>query len=132
MPADLRLSIDRLLAVIPGRDVDAIVELAHPEIEWIPHRAPIEGAYRGRDEFRRYWEDTFATFEEFEIEVDEIRLLDENRVFTAGWLRTRGRGSGAETRVPGAGVIEFRDGLMCRWEDFGERDRALAAAGLAE
>jgi hypothetical protein len=30
------------------------------------------------------------------------------------------------------GVLEFRDGKVVRWEDFGSKDNALKAAGLAE
>ncbi len=48
-----------------------------------------------------------------------------------GSNRIRGRGSGVETEVPSAFVIEFRDGRITRFRDYGDRQAALEAAGLA-
>jgi len=44
----------------------------------------------------------------------------------------RAKGSGIETDIPVGGVFEFRDGKIVRWEDFGSKEKALDAAGLAE
>jgi limonene-1,2-epoxide hydrolase len=30
------------------------------------------------------------------------------------------------------GIFDFRDGKIVRWEDFGSKEQALKAAGLAE
>jgi hypothetical protein len=48
-----------------------------------------------------------------------------------GTLRIRGRGSGIETEVPVAAVIRYRNGLMVEFEDYGNREKALEAAGIA-
>ena len=44
----------------------------------------------------------------------------------------RGRESGVETDVPTAAVVEFRDGLLWRYKDYGNARLALEAVGLHE
>ena len=44
----------------------------------------------------------------------------------------RARGSGIETDIPTGGILQFRDGKIVRWEDFGSKDKALEALGLQE
>ena len=119
-------------AAVERRDPEAIAAIPHPDIEWIPRRAAIEGSYRGREAFMRFFEDTFATFDVFVFEIEEIRPLDDARVLVVGELRTRGHGSGAETRVPNAGVAEYRDGLLHRFQNYSDRKQALEALGLDE
>jgi hypothetical protein len=43
-------------------------------------------------------------------------------------IHVRGKSSGLEMEVPSAGVFEFRDGLIVRWQDVGSKEKALAAA----
>jgi hypothetical protein len=45
-----------------------------------------------------------------------------------GVIHVRGKSSGLEMEVPSAGVFEFRDGLIVRWQDVGSKEKALAAA----
>ena len=47
-------------------------------------------------------------------------------------LHVRARGSGIETDIPTGAIVEFRDGKIVGWEDFGSKERALEAVGLAE
>ena len=51
-------------------------------------------------------------------------------MFALGTLRVIGRSSGIETEVPVAFVARFRDGLMTECKDYGDKSRALEAAGL--
>jgi ketosteroid isomerase-like protein len=55
-----------------------------------------------------------------------------DHVVGIGTLRIRGKGSGAEVVVPTAVVLTFAQGKVVRFEKFGERARALEAAGLTE
>ena len=57
--------------------------------------------------------------------------LGAGRVLMWGTVHAKGRGSGAEINVPTAGVIELEDGLIRRWRDVGDRERALEEAGGA-
>jgi len=73
--------------------------------------------------------DNQESFEIFEPRYDEVEEMPDGRVIAIGRLHIRGRGSGAETEVPIAAVVEFRDGLMYRYRDYGDADAARAAVG---
>ena len=47
-----------------------------------------------------------------------------------GHIHMRARGSGIETDIPTANILEFRDGKIVRFEDFGSKKKALKAVGL--
>jgi hypothetical protein len=47
-----------------------------------------------------------------------------------GEIHLRAKGSGIETDIPFGGLVEFLDGKIVRWEDFGSKDKALKAVGL--
>lgn len=103
-------------------------ECLHPDFELVPLRVGTEGAFRGHEGFRRYHADTREHYELFEPRW-EMREVDE-RVLSWGVVHVRGRGSGVELDVPSAGIWEFRDGLIVRWQDLETKDRVLDAAGL--
>jgi hypothetical protein len=55
-----------------------------------------------------------------------------DRVLALGTLRAVGKESGVETEVPFTVVATIRNGLLTHFIDYGDRDRALKAAGLSE
>jgi ketosteroid isomerase-like protein len=101
----------------------------HPDVEFLPLRAATEGAYRGIAGIEKFVADTEEIFERFEFHYDLLDLGE--RVVAWGKIHLRARGSGIETDIPMGGVFEFRDGRIVRWEDFGSKDKALDAVGLA-
>jgi ketosteroid isomerase-like protein len=102
----------------------------HPDVEFLPLRAATEGAYRGIAGIERFVADTPEVFEKFEPRF-ELRDLGE-RVLAWGAIHVRARQSGIDTEISMGGVFEFRDGKIVRWQDFGSKDEALKAVGLAE
>ncbi len=104
--------------------------LRHPDVEFLPRRSATEGPYRGIEGVERFIADTDETFERFEQHYEVVDLGE--RVLVSGQIHVRARGSGIETDVPGACVLEFRDGKVVRWEDFGSKDKALEALGPQE
>jgi hypothetical protein len=40
--------------------------------------------------------------------------------------------SGIETDIPTGAIVEFRDGKILRWEDFGSKEKAREAPGVPE
>jgi hypothetical protein len=50
-------------------------------------------------------------------------------VLAIGSIHVRSGASGVELDVPSAVVVEFRDGLMYRYKDYGDADLARAAIG---
>ncbi len=102
----------------------------HPDVEHVPRRSATEGAYRGLAGMEQFIADTREIFEKFEL---RYQLLDlGERVLAWGEVHVRAKGSGIETDIASAGIYEFRDGKIARWEDFGSKELALDAVGLAE
>jgi ketosteroid isomerase-like protein len=110
-------------------DEIAIRELYHPDVEFLPLRAATEGPYRGVAGIERFIADTEEVFEKFDLHCELLDLGD--RVLAWGTIHVRARGSGIETDFPIGGLFEFRDGKILRWEDYGSKDKALAAVGSA-
>ncbi len=119
----------RSVAAINSGDVEAAIELVHPDAVLEPLRAATEGAFYGHDGVRRFFADTAETFDRFRLEPTDVRDLGE-RVLAIGSIRVRGRGSGVETVIPTAAITEYRDGLVWRYKDYSEARLALEAAGL--
>ena len=112
-------------------DPTLVEELVDPEVVFEPLRAPVSGIYRGHQGYRQFFFDTAESFEVFRIHHSELRDLGD-RVLAIGTLHIRAREGGVETDVPTAGIATYRDGRLVDWKDFGDRKRALEAAGLSE
>ena len=108
-----------------------IPKLVHPEAVFEPLRSGTEGAFIGHEGMRRFLADTEDMFEIFQASYTDVRDLGE-RVLAIGSIRMRARGSGVETDVPTAAIVEYRDGLLWRYKDYGQARQALTAAGLRE
>jgi ketosteroid isomerase-like protein len=120
-----------LVDAINRADLEAILAVYDPNVDFRPLRAPIQGAYAGHAGIREWWADTQESFGDFRLEQEELRDIDDERVLAAGKLHVRGKGSGVEATVPSASLIVFRGGLIVALKDYGDREKALEAAGLA-
>ena len=120
-----------LVDAINRADLEAILAVYDPDVDYRPLRAPIQGAYTGHAGIREWWVDTEENFAAFRLEAEEIRDIGDERVLAAGKLHVRGKGSGVEASVPSASLIAFRDGLIVALKDYGDREKAREAAGLA-
>jgi ketosteroid isomerase-like protein len=118
------------LEAVNRMDADWMAEHAAPEVMWEPLRAETEGAFHGNEGLRAFIEDTEESFESFHGTVSEIRGIGDG-VLVVGTIRIKGRGSGIETDIPAAGIFTFRDGLLVSFKDYGDRQKALDAAGIA-
>ena len=113
-------------------DIEPLLEISDPEIEWYPFSAQVEGdvAYHGHQGVRRWWANLNATFEEFEASIDQVR--DEGDIVMAlGRLRARFR-SGITLDTEVGWVVRFRDGLAVWGRAYQSHAEALQAAGLSE
>ena len=124
-------TIRRCDAAISRGDVDSYLLGIHPEVEFIPRRAAVQGTYHGHAGMRKYITENAESFDLFEVGNTEFRDLGD-RVLAFGAVRVRGRESGVEVTHPTALLLDFQDGKIIRFEDFGERDAALEAAGISE
>jgi len=110
-------------------DVEAVIAATHPAAEAETLRSAVQGTYRGHEGTREFIRDNEENFELFEPIYPDVEELPDGRVLAVGTIRIRGRGSGVETESPTAVVVEFRDGLMYRFKDYGDGDAARAAVG---
>ncbi len=113
-------------------DVDAWLEPAHPEVEFVSEIATrMEGdetVSRGVAELRRYWDDWHSVWN-LKIEPEELRDLGET-VLVLGRLRARGEAGGVALEQPVAYVFEFDGGLARRVRAYLDPQVALEAVGL--
>jgi ketosteroid isomerase-like protein len=113
------------------QDIEPLIEMSHPEIEWFPFSAQVEGdvAYEGHEGVRRWWANLTATFEDFEATIDEVR--DQGDVVMAlGHLRAQFR-SGITLNTEVGWVVRFRDGLAVWGRAYQSHAEAIEAAGLS-
>jgi ketosteroid isomerase-like protein len=115
-------------------DVDAWVELHHPEIEWFSEiAARLEGAgtvYSGRAGMRRFWDDWHSVWD-LTIEISEFRDLGD-AVIALGRMRAHGKTSGIDLEAPVAYVGEFDGGLVRKIRAYLDPNQALEAFGLSQ
>ena len=67
----------------------------------------------------------------WQIDCADIRDLGD-RVLALGTMKATGKESGVEAELPFTVVAEFRDERITHFTDFGDRAKALEAAGLSE
>ncbi|MGH2964903.1 MAG: nuclear transport factor 2 family protein [Solirubrobacterales bacterium] len=111
-------------------DFDAAVEIAHPEVEFVP---PGGQAARSGAEALRAWMEPDA-FEEQRIEPLDFRVQG-NKVLVRQHAQARGAGSGIELDIENWTVWTFDDDLLVtRVESYlpHQESEALEAAGLRE
>ena len=112
-------------------DVNAVLETVDEDTVFEPLRAQTEGAFVGPEGMRRFLADTAETFDLFKALYTDVRDLGDGRLVAIGTIRMRGRGSGLEDDVPSAAIVEFRNGLLAHYKDYGHARVALQVAGLA-
>jgi ketosteroid isomerase-like protein len=111
---------------------DAAIELELPESQVGGYLPPdLLGVHRGRDAYRRMWEGLIEAWPDLTLEPEE--LIDfGDRLLAAVRLRAHGRHSGIALEQPIFQVFTLSRGLVLRQQDFGDRGKALEAAGVSE
>jgi ketosteroid isomerase-like protein len=127
--------VERFRKAIAGYnrgEIGPMLEITHPEAEWYPFTAQVEGddAYQGHEGLRQWWANVDATFEELEASIEEVRDLGD-AVLAVGHLRARFR-SGVTLETEIGWVTRYRDGLGVWGRAYQSHAEALEAAGLSE
>lgn len=119
-----RLSID----CVNRRDLDQFLRLMDDDVEAVSRIVAVEGGLHGHDGIRRWWEEWFTAFPDYEIAIDDIRDLGD---VTVAAMRAVAHGAGSE--VPLQDMIwlacRWQKGKCVWWRVFYSRDEALDAAG---
>ena len=123
-------SLRRAYEAFSRADFDAAIEIAHPDIEFVPPggQSPLRGA-----DALRAWMEPDALSEQ-QIEPREFRINGDKALVRQN-IQARGAGSGIKLDVDMWAVWTLDDdGLVTRLEGFliHQEGEALEAAGLSE
>jgi ketosteroid isomerase-like protein len=125
--------VRRAIDAFNRRDLDALLALADPDIEYFPRILELEGGgpFRGHDGVRSWWESWLGTFPDISTEIEEVQDLGN---VTVARTRLRGHGiaSGAILEQTAWQVAEWRQRKCVRYRTFASEAEALEAAGLEE
>jgi ketosteroid isomerase-like protein len=124
--------VSRALSAFNRRDESGLLALCHPDIEWIPMRASLEGkTYRGHDGVRQALGEVATEFEE--LRNDPRRWLEfGDRIVVAGRIVAKERRGGLRIDIPGAWMCELRDGKVSYLRAFPDEESAAGAARARE
>ena len=113
-------------------------EWAHPDIELVVGDSFEAGSSAtGLAGMTRLWHDWLSNWAEYRVEVEEYRMLDDERILVLMLHCGRGKASGLDvektgSKRAGANVVHLRDGKVRRLVLYWDRERALADLGLSE
>ena len=113
------------------RDGEDPFPLLADDVEWVIETpetpAGVSYGHRGVAEFFRTW---LGTWDNYTIELEELREAPDGRIVTFFRERATGRGSGVPVEMTPGAVIDVRDDKIVRYRGYVNRDDALRDAGL--
>lgn len=115
---------------VTARDVEAAVEVCHPEIEFLSVLAVSGRRYVGHSGIREYFEDIHSAWSEWRVEVHRIVAGADGRVAIVMSMHVRGKESGAILSERTDHIWTIRDGKLLRNEPFREPGEALRELGI--
>jgi ketosteroid isomerase-like protein len=127
-------NVDAIRAAVEAmnrRDIEGVLQLMDPKVRFEHRLAALEGDFVGIDGVRGWFADLVETFDAWQIHCPDIRDLGD-RVLALGIIKATGTESGVETELPLTVVARFKDERITHFTDFGDRAKALEAAGLSE
>ena len=123
-------AVRRAYAAFHSGDLDDLLAVIHPEVEFTSLIAEAEGeVFHGHDGVRRWWKEVVLPLGGLQAELEEIRDFGGIVV-----LRVLGTYSprGVEVNQTFWHVLRFRDGKAVWWRFVRTDEEALEAAGLSE
>jgi ketosteroid isomerase-like protein len=113
------------------QDLDGVIAVLDPAVEWIARLAGVEGRVNGHDGVRSWWKDQYEAFETIQIDLQEV-VDDGDWVVASGTSHVQGGESGVPLEVPLAQATRWRNGKCIYLESFRTVHEALEAAGLSD
>lgn len=123
--------VRRYAEAITRGDLDAALEVCHPEVEFLSVLAVDGKAYVGHAGIRQYFEDVTSAWDEWTVEIHRTAGVPDGRVVIEMTMHARGRESGLPIAVFAAHVWTLRHGKLLRNQPFREPEQAHLAAGLS-
>jgi ketosteroid isomerase-like protein len=102
------------LSSLKNGDIDACVEMLHPDVEWHPSpRLVVEDVVRGRIQVSHQLESMYERFADLDIVPEEGRQIGEH-VLLVALLKGRNRFTGQDAQARVCWVISVREDLWWR------------------
>jgi ketosteroid isomerase-like protein/AraC-like DNA-binding protein len=123
--------VERAFDAICRRDIDGLLELYDPDIEFLPLTGTLveSGGYAGHAGVRDYFEEVAQVWEEMRPYAHTTQPVGDHVVVTGG-CAVRGMGSGVESDDRMAWVITVQNGKIVRHRGYARAEEALEAVGL--
>jgi ketosteroid isomerase-like protein len=118
----------RVIDAVARGDLECLLELTDPEVEWESFFALHGPAYHGHDGLRRYMRDLQDAFEDIHPHADDLVGVGP-LVVGVGSVHYRGRTSGVETESSAGWMMKFSDGRLLVFRAFSDPVRALEHVG---
>ena len=112
-------------------DLAGLFRYYHPEIRFEHRLVELQVDMTGIDAVRDWYVETTRIFDPWTVDCDDIRDLGD-RVLALGTVRAVGKASGVEVEMPWTVLATIQDGLVTHFTDYGDREKAIEAAGLSE
>jgi ketosteroid isomerase-like protein len=118
-------------AAVNTGDVDGVLRFLDPQIEWdMSHGFPDGPVYHGHAGVRDFFDDVAKLWQEFRIEIEDVREVADH-VVVAGWWSATGRGSTVPVRARGGWFWRLRDGKAILMRFYSDPHEAFEALALA-
>jgi ketosteroid isomerase-like protein len=126
--------IERAVAALNTRDLDAYLACCTEDMELHTPLAELGGVYEGAAGIARFLSDIADTTPDFRLKVEDIRLLDDDRALAFLRVHSSGRASGlpAAADTETANLYDFAGGRIRRVRIFMDRAEALREAGVRD
>jgi len=125
-------TVERAIAAINARDIDAYLACCTENVELLTPLAAVGGEYLGPDGIRRFFTDIEDVGPDFRIEVQRVQAAGDSNVIVFMRTSATGRTSGIVNGTESTNVYDFIEGKISRIRIFLDRDEALKAVGLEE
>ena len=119
--------VRRAMAAVARRDVSAFVADLAEDCELRPLMSVWPQPFRGHDGIARWFVDLCAVWDEFSVEPEGFRALDEDTLLVPLLWRGRGKSGGSELEGPAVALWRFRDDKAVSAHLFPDEARALEA-----
>jgi ketosteroid isomerase-like protein len=132
--ASANLDLVRSICAAWERGDYSSADWAHPDIEYVQADGPAPGSWIGLAGMAQEWRGILSSWEEFQVEAEEYRELDDERVLVLNHFSGRGKTSGVEVGqiwTKAASLFHVRGGKVIRLVLYWDHQRALADLGLA-
>jgi hypothetical protein len=121
----------RAVDAVDRHDLSAFLALMDDEVDAVPRIVAMEGGLHGHEGIRRWWDEWFAAFPDYSIEIVEARGFGDVVIAS---LRSGGHGASSDLLLEELlwQATRWRQRKCLWWSIFQTRTEALEAVGLSE